>query len=142
MPEGSEQLAIKKKRIERPNGLAGGKTSQNSEQDTKTVRLVAQPPKAGEFAIYDEMIASGLTSKKAVLAMIGKGFEKLDANALKPVSYECEGEAIETNRIFRVEDLSALKEEFDPFGILSKRAIGKKIGEALLAKAIKEMGNG
>jgi len=113
-----------------------------SAEDTVTIRLVANPPKAGEFELYDQMIASGLSKKQAVQALMRKGFQNLDAKQLKPAAYEADGVAIETNRTFATSDVFALKQRFDQFGILSKRALGLKIGEALLVKAIKESGDG
>lgn len=137
----SAEPAKKGKRAENPIVSVPGKAKQPSKPSTHTIRLVAHLPKSGMFPIYDKMIASDLSPKKTVLALIGRGFETLDASNLKPASYEFGGETVETNRTFKSEDFSLLSEKFDPFGILSKRALGIKIGEALMVQALKEMGD-
>lgn len=135
----SAERAKKEKGAESSIASVPGKTKQPSKPSAHTIRLVAHLPKSGVFPIYDKMIASDLSPKKTVLALIGRGFEALDASNLKPASYEFGGETVETNRTFRSEDFSLLSEKFDPFGILSKRALGVKIGEALMVRALKEM---
>ena len=103
-------------------------------KDTVVARLVAYPPKSGEFAYYDEMIKSGVPEKQAVLALISRGLRDLKAKNLEVRLYQHEGVAVETNRKIAAEDMDDLTTIFDPFGILSKRALGQKIGEALFAR--------
>lgn len=108
------------------------------------LRLVVKPPKSGLFPLYDEMIASGLSPKEAILGLLKRGFSQfeIDISSNEIVAsnnkYEAHGGAIETTRTVDEAFLNSCRDIFDKFGLLSDRALGGKIGEAIFSRTAKE----
>ncbi len=109
-------------------------------------RLAAHPPAHGEIKIFDIMVESGMSKKEALLALMRKGTSYLDQVGL--VTAICEkdalykrdvGNAIETNRIVDVSVWKKLKQRFDPFDVLTTRALGVRVGEAVIMIAVREL---
>ena len=125
------------------------KPSDQSVDSGKVVlRMAAHPPALGEFDLFDQMVTSGITPREAVLALLRRGTKKLDdianmpATSLKKLTYARDGEAIETNRSISAQCLQTLKTNIDPFGVLTTRAFGIKIGEAVLMLSVRQIANG
>jgi len=102
------------------------------------IRLVAMPPARGQIAKYDRMIDSGMIPKDAVLGLLKNGFPQFEETILsgsyqdKAVEYDRSETAVETHRSVSLELYEAAKTRFDPFDICSKRALGLKIGTAII----------
>ncbi|MGB7335704.1 MAG: hypothetical protein WBD01_07935 [Salaquimonas sp.] len=119
-----------------------------SEQPKELIRLVACPPAAGQIARYDEMIDHGLTPKQAILGLFKQGFDTLEtdllAGRISPLknSIVSNGNAVETTRTVTREFIQLAKSHFDPFDVLSNRALGQCIGEHILYQVAKRGGDG
>lgn len=119
-------------------------------EDSKTVhlRLAAHPPTKGQFDLYDEMIASGVKDKDAILALLRHGTGKLSqvasmsTSAFGNLSYSHDGRAIETNRKISMKLMEELKRKIDPYDVLTTRAFALKLGEAILVIALMEKSAG
>jgi len=111
------------------------------------LRLVAYPPANGEFDLFDRMIASGITHRQAILALLRRGTDRLCevpetwGKSSGKASFERQGNPIETNRSVSANLHQQLKTTIDPFGVLTERAFGKIVGEAILAMELEESGN-
>lgn len=107
------------------------------------LRLVVKPPKQGNFRLYDDMIDSGISPKQAILGLLKRGFSEfendLQSNKVSAtkLEYETEGSAIETTRSVDEAFNSSCREIFDKFDLLSNRALGGKIGEAIFSRVAK-----
>jgi len=142
----NDVLAVKEKRGGRPKPLqtTAAKSSPTSSAKTVFLRLVVKPPKAGRFELYDEMIADGLTPKQAILGLLKHGFFQFEKDiksnkiSAKNLNYEAVGQAVETTRSVDPEFISLCRDVFDKFDILSNRALGQKIGEAIFHRAATE----
>ena len=114
-----------------------------SEQPKELIRLVACPPMAGQITRYDEMVAHGLTPKQAVLGLFKQGFDAFKTDLLtgriSPIENPIvsSGNAVETTRIVTLEFIQLAKSHFDPFDVLSNRALGQCIGEHILYQVTK-----
>lgn len=106
--------------------------------ETVSVRLLASFPKPGVSADFDEMVGDNISHKVATLALLKKGLSMLDAegntNSLlaENANYPIEGDYAETVRSIRRSTYDWAKSQYDPHGILSARAIGAKLGNAIL----------
>jgi len=84
------------------------------------------------------MIKGGLSPKQAVLGILRRSFDQFEslvfAGKVSTLKTEIGkgGQAVETNRSVSKKFLAKAKEVYDPFGVLSKRALGMKIGEGIL----------
>lgn len=127
---------IKKKRETRSD------TSMPSGQSVQ-LRLVIPSPAAGQLQLHDEMIAAGYTSKEALLGLLKKGFDRFEedlmadkiavpADPLKP-----NGKPVDTTRNVSTQFFEKAKALFDPFDVLSDRAFGQRIGDAIIRSARK-----
>lgn len=111
----------------------------SDQQSSILIRLVAIPPAEGQIKIYDKMIAAGMAPKAAVLGLLKNGFKAFENVLLSDQSaapeFEYDGldkKAIETHRSVSPEFLLAAQNKFDPFGVLSRRALGMRIGQAII----------
>lgn len=114
-------------------------TRSSPDHNKVLLRLAAFPPASGEVRLFDEMIASGLTDKEAILGLFRRGTRKLSVIAEmqtpqnKGLIYERRGEATETNRSISEELFQQLRSNIDPFEAMTSRALGLKIGELIIA---------
>lgn len=139
----SEEKAIKRNEEDcpkaRPIGnLKAAVTQVVSKEEKVTIRLQVRLPQKGQLPLYDEMIASKLSHKQVVLGMLTKGLRSIanDATLLNQIkTYEPQLEFIETRRTIKAQLVTDMKGKFDQYDILSERALGQKIGEALLTLA-------
>lgn len=128
-------------------GLAKPNPANKEEGKSAQFRLVARLPVRGSLPLYDRMLDSGLSPKEVILALLKHGLAQLDilsnysAKEVTALRYETEGKAIETNRLINEEFQLKLQELFDPFGALSARAVGQRVGEALIMLVAKEKEN-
>ncbi len=105
---------------------------------TEQFRLVIYPPVTGQIAIYDEMIKSGFTPKRALLGLMKKEFSQFEAELLagnisRPTDdLKSDGKPIDTTRNVSPQFIKAAKTAFDVFEVLSKRALGRCVAEAVL----------
>lgn len=117
------------------------------EGEKRSFRLAAHPPIAGTIELYDRMIESGLSEKQALLALMRRGADKLNAvarmspNKIKAMCYAHDGILIETNRLIDAGLYDRLVDLLDPFNALSTRELGTIVGEALVVMVSKEDGN-
>ena len=127
-----------KREVRKPRVLDGSRSDQ--------VRLVIYPPTAGQIAIYDEMIAAGYSSKQALLGLLKKGFSQFETDLLAknvttpPDQLLTDGKPVDTTRNVTPQFIEAAKGVFDPFDMLSDRALGCRIGEAVI-RATSEPGD-
>lgn len=141
------QIAVKAKK---PRAAIEKISSQQLTAGKKTVllRLAAHPPSEGEFEFYDQLRASGLSSKDATLALLRQGNEKLakvanlSTSKFEVLSYKHEEGVVVTSRKVSDQLLADLKAGLDPHGVLTTRALAIKIGEAVLALTVKERNTG
>ncbi len=122
--------------------LKSSRDGGSDQQSSILIRLVAVPPAEGQIKIYDQMIAAGLAPKIAVLGLLKNGFKAFenvllsDRSIVPEFEYDSSDEkAIETHRSVSPELLLAAQTKFDPFGVLSRRALGMRIGQAILLSA-------
>jgi len=105
------------------------------------VRLVVYPPAKGQIAVYDEMIEAGIAPRSAILGLLKRGFDDFHTavmkGSIKPSRFDVlsDGALIETTRQVSPEFVTTAKSIFDPFGILSDRALGRTMGETIIAAA-------
>ncbi len=115
--------------------------------DTIRVRVVAYEPTPGQLKRYDEMIASGIASKVALLGLLRNArakisdLAKLPSMTISNLDYDHGNEFVETNWSLSGDHANRLKSLFDPFGILTPRALGAKIGTAIIVLADKDQAN-
>jgi len=141
-PEESVVVPKKEKRQAKPTQTDAAKVANSGEfSETEMIRLVAYPPAAGQIKLYDIMITGGLTPKQAILGILKRYFGQFEGLvfsgkvSIAKTEVGKNGEAVETNRSVSKEFLARAKEVYDPFGVLSKRALGMKIGEGILHQA-------
>lgn len=129
-----------------PNKKKKGKRSGTQIQSGQSVqlRLVIPSPAAGQLQLHDEMIAAGYTSKQALLGLLKKGFDRFEADLLAdkvaaPTDpLETNGKPVDTTRNVSLHFFEKAKALFDPFDVLSDRAFGQRIGDAIIRTARKE----
>lgn len=126
------------------NGKKSTIASNEQSAETQVIRLVARPPLPGQVKLYDNMLAGGLSSKQALLGLLKRGFDEFNSDLSTGKFVEgnpvltTDGKAVETTRSIDSEFLKRARAVFDPFGILSDRALGQKIGEAIIGRAKKD----
>lgn len=110
--------------------------SETAQIETVTIRLLARAPQIGQTQIYDEMLKEGLSDREAIFGMMSKGLALLDngkGRLDEAEGLEMTSTVIETRRTIDAELFASLKSRFDKFDILSERALGLKVGEALIS---------
>jgi len=106
--------------------------------ETVSVRLLASIPKSGVSAEFDEMVGDNISHKTATLALLKKGLSMLEADGNKnsllvvDAKYPIENDYVETIRAIRRSTYEWVKNQYDPHDILSARALGAKLGTAIL----------
>ena len=139
-------------------GSAGGADKKKKGNDAHAVesasikdaqiRLVLYPPSVGQLSLYDEMINSGVPANKALLGLLKKGFPKFESDLLAgkisvhKVELEKGGKPVDTTRNVSVEFFKRAKETFDPYDILSDRALGQRVAETIVRSVGKVGRNG
>ena len=112
------------------------------------LRLIISPPVSGQLEIFDEMIKANYPKNKAVLGLLKKGFPKFETDLFAgkiKVSQDglaTEGKAVDTTKAISADFLCKVKELYDPFDVLSERALGQRVAEAILRSCAKEATNG
>lgn len=129
---------------QRPAALKSVKVEKTTLTQTQLVRLVVRPPLPGYVVLYDNMLNGGLSSKRALLGLLKRGFPQFKSDLLtgkdtkeNTVMFD-DGKVIETTRSIDSIFLEKARAAFDPFGVLTDRALGQKIGEAIVCRAAKE----
>lgn len=155
-------MGIKKPDIayEHPNKANSDKTptfSKRSEQsenplnvehvtkasETIHVRIIAHYPAAGASAVFDQMCAASIDPKTVMLALLRKGIPEFEERCAKNeidkiyIQKQLKQEFIETTRALSQSTFETAKKHFDPFDVLSLRALGVKIGNAIFASVAK-----
>lgn len=106
--------------------------------ETVSVRLLASFPKSGVSAEFDEMIGDNISHKIATLALLKKGLSMLEADSssisllAEDANYPIEIDYAETIRSIKRSTYEWAKNQYDPHDILSARALGAKLGTAIL----------
>ena len=114
-----------------------------SNEKTEQFRLVVYPPVEGQIPLYDEMIKAGILSNRVLLGLLKKGFGAFEADLLagkitaENGEFETHGKPIDTTRNVSPRFVAVARETFDPFGILSDRALGRCVAETILRNAQK-----
>ena len=104
-----------------------------------SVRLVVHFPKPSVSAEYDAMVKDKISSKHATLALLKRGMDRLEGQKLESMSYSCETDYVETIRSIERSIYERFKQQHDPHEIMSARALGKKLGTAILANYFARM---
>ena len=107
--------------------------------ETVSVRLLAPFPKQGVSAEYDAMINDKISRKLATLALLKRGMELFEKQNMERTSYSCETDYVETIRSIERSTYDQFKRNHDPHEIMSARALGKKLGSAILANYFARM---
>ena len=140
-PAAEDRIPIKKKREE-----ASPKADRSGESAV-LVRLVVYPPASGQLLIYDQMIGAGYSSKQALLGLLKKGFSQFETDLLNgKVTAPADqliisGKPVDTTRNVSATFIEKAKSVFDPFDMLSNRALGQRIGETIIRSAAKDHAN-
>jgi len=107
--------------------------------DTMNVRIIAHYPVKGNIRPFDLMIDAQIEPKTAILSLLKKGipvFENICASQSIDdinIEYEQEPDYVETTRAMSATVFAEARRHFDPFDVLSKRALGGMIGKVILA---------
>jgi len=107
--------------------------------ETVSVRLIAYFPCPGVSDDFDAMIEGGVSHKLATLAFLKRSTAFFEAQIstndliIEAPSYPCETEYVETIRMIRRSTFEWAKKQYDPHTILSARALGTRLGTAILA---------
>lgn len=134
--------AEKKKKVRRGNAAT------SIDKKDVQIRLILYPPVSGQLPLYDEMIKSGLSANKVLLGLLKKGFLKFETDLLAgkfstpTIKLETDGKPVDTTRNVSSEFLNLAKELFDPYDILSDRALGQRVAEAVVQTVGKARRNG
>lgn len=139
------KVAVNKEKIEkRTDNPNRSEPKIEAESETVLLRLVARVPANGQIKLFDDMIDEGLSSKEIILGIwkrefgnLGALISDLDFKSTTPLEFE-NRKAIETTRKVTSDLLVSIQSKIDPFNILTERALGQKLGEALLIQAGKE----
>ena len=141
-PVAQDRIPIKKKREEdAPKADRSGEAS-------VLVRLVVYPPAPGQLLIYDQMIGAGYSSKQALLGLLKKGFSQFEADLLNGRvnapgdQLTTSGKPVDTTRNVSAAFIEKAKAIFDPFDMLSNRALGQRIGETIIRSVAEGHANG
>lgn len=131
-PKNSKPPAILAKELPAP------KTS-----ETIHVRIIAHYPTEGACEVFDQMCEANIAPKTAMLALLKKGIpefeERCANNEIDKIDIlsQLKPEFIETTRALSKSTFETAKNHFDPFDVLSLRALGVKIGDAIFASVAK-----
>lgn len=137
---------------EKRDGRVGGyipmrKETPNQGECKVRVRVVAYEPISGELNLYDDMIESGIDTNSALLGLLRNARSGLDelvkrsSRSISNLDYQHGKQFAETNWSLSADQATQLKALFDPFGILTPRALGAKIGTAIIVLADKDRTN-
>lgn len=108
------------------------------------LRLVIPSPAPGQLKLHDELSTAGYTSKQALLGLLKKGFDRFEADllsgavAVPTAPLETKGKPVDTTRTVSPEFIAKAKALFDPFDVLSDRAFGQRVGDAIIRMARKD----
>ncbi len=111
--------------------------------ETMHVRIIAHYPIAGAYEVFDRMCSANIDPKNAMLALLKKGIpvfeERCANNEIDKIDIlsQLKPEFIETTRALSKSTFETAKNHFDPFDVLSLRALGVKIGDAIFASVAK-----
>lgn len=139
------KVAVKKKKVEeRTDKPNRSEPKIEVESTTVLLRLVARVPANGQIKLFDDMIDEGLSPKEIILGIWKREFGNIetlisdhDFKSTTPLEFE-NRKAIETTRKVTSELLISIQSKIDPFNILTERALGQKLGEAILIHSGKE----
>lgn len=105
------------------------------------IRLILYPPVEGQVPLYDQMIKANYPPNKVLLGILKKRFQKFEADLMAgkieavPNELKTSGKPVDTTRKVTAEFISCAKAVYDPFDILSERALGQRIAEGILLVA-------
>ncbi len=141
IPAAKGRIPVKKKReaVARPVARCRRKS--------RMVRLVVYPPAPGQIPLFDRMIAAGYSSRQALLGLLKKGFSQFENDLLNDKvtapadQLNTEGKPVDTTRNVEAEFIQKAKDIFDPFDMLSNRALGHRIGETIIRSVSKDYAN-
>lgn len=127
--------------IQKPS-LRNGSASANERNLGKSelIRLVVYPPVKGQIEIYDRMIEAGFVPKRALLGLLKKGFQEFEVdllarNIVSPANeLQTDGKPVDTTRNVSPQFINYANALFDPFDVLSDRALGRCIAETILRR--------
>ena len=111
--------------------------------ETMHVRIIAHYPIAGACEFFDQMCAANIDPKTVMLALLKKGIPVFEERCLKneideiEIQNQLKSDFIETTRVLSRRTFETAKKHFDPFDVLSLRALGAKIGDAIFASVAK-----
>ena len=137
-----------KREKERSAPVKQARATKGNAEKTIQLRLVMYPPTSGQIPLFDQMIASGFAPKAALLGLLKRGFpvfeKKLLEGSIKALADDLDtmDTPIDTTRNVSPQFLKAAKTLFDPFGVLSDRALGRKIAETIVSQIGKEGSDG
>ncbi|MDD9908656.1 MAG: hypothetical protein OXR62_03095 [Ahrensia sp.] len=137
----AQRIPEKKKGVGKWHVKPPAVTSGAETRKCVVVRLLVYPPAKGQVAVYDEMIEAGIAPRTAILGLLKRGFGDFHAavlkRSIKPLQFDILSDEapIETTRRVSPEFITTAKCIFDPFGILSDRALGRTMGETIIAAA-------
>lgn len=146
--KGSTDKADRANKKKKGMGVSRTNVSSADTIERVQLRLIISPPVSGQLKIFDKMIQAKYPTNKALLGLLKKGFPKFKADLLAgkiKVSQDelkTDGKAIDTSKAVSVELLCKVKELYDPFDVLSERALGQRVAEAILRSCEKEATNG
>lgn len=136
----SQVKAVKKKSLKIDRHLKLTDTDTNADIQ---IRLVSRIPTQGQLIIYDQMTKAGMSPSRTIRGLWKRDFSLLETqleegavNDLDQMQFE--KLSIETTRLVSTQFYNKAAKRFDPFGLLSKRALGQKIGEAVINLIRKE----
>ena len=100
--------------------------------------MIAETPAPGVSAAFDALSAE-MGSTKALQAILRKALDAYEGSLLDgshvnaPVHYDTAGAEVRTSRRFDTAALTVARERFDPFDVITKADLGRKIAKAALA---------
>lgn len=133
-----------KREKERIEPVKQSRATVDSAEKTIQLRLVVYAPANGQVPLYDQMIASGFEPKAALLGLLKRGFptfeKKLLAGLIKASANDLDasGKPVDTTRNVSTQFMETAKTLFDPFDVLSDRALGRKIAETIVSQIEKD----
>ena len=113
-------------------------TPKTGHDKTEQFRLVLYPPVSGEVPVYDAMLKAGFPANRALLGLLKKNFDAFEANLLAgKITSAAEELKTQGNPVATMRNVSPLfieeaRKTFDPFDVLSGRALGRRVAEHIL----------
>lgn len=113
----------------------------NDNPKTELFRLVIYPPVGGVVPVYDQMLEAGINPRQALLGLLKKGFTQFEADLLNGKieitidHWETDGQPIDTTRNVEPDFIVNARKVYDPYGIISDRALGRIVAEAAIRSA-------